>query len=162
MFEGGVRRHHLFRDGRVVVFPRAKVQLDLSRAPIALPHTEDSKAAADSVAAVGRCREDEWEKVLKNTSFPDVAAVFKGFVEGGRRALPGTGSRSRGTIENVRVQRVTIDNSYGRQQFRMDFADDSGQTYRRFPINDLAFRSALQANIEALGDERKAEKVALR
>ena len=78
-------------------------------------------------------------------------------LEGDRRVRPGVQTRSLGTIGHVRIQSVSIDDSYGRRQFRVDFEDPSGRYYERFPANDLAFRMALQKGIDVLGDEREAE-----
>lgn len=90
-----------------------------------------------------------------------VVEMSDGYLEGGMRVPPETPTRSLGTIANVQVLHLYVDDSYERRQFRMDFVDDTGTEYRRFPINDLAHGTALQRKIEAL-DESRAERVALR
>ena len=156
----GIRRRQLFGSGRLIIFPRAKVAFDLSPAPIAPPHIEDQQFKPGSIAIQGVCSESEWEEVLRSICFPSVTGTFDGHVDGGRRVLPGAQTRSLGTISDVRVLNVRVDDSYGRRQFRMDFEDASGKRYSRFPISDLAFRAYLQESIKRLGDERKAEDAA--
>ena len=158
----GLRRHHLFRRGRLLVYPRARVQFKLSPAEIVPPHIEDRRVDLDSIVNQGECTDSEWEDALRETCFPSVAEIFDGHMEGDRTVPPNARTRSLGTVKDVRVLKVRIEDSYDRRQFRLDFLDPTGKSYHRFPINDLAFRSALQQNIEALGDERKAERVAHR
>lgn len=74
---------------------------------------------------------------------------------------PRAPTRSLGTITDVSIEGVEIDDSYGRRQYRLDFTDASGKHYRRFPINDLAFRAHFQKTIATLGNERKAKQAAL-
>ena len=159
---GGVKRQHLFRDGRLVVFPGSRVQFDLSPTETVPPHIEDQEFHPRSIVSRGASGETEWEEILRGTSFPSVESVFGGYLEGGRRVPPGAQTRSLGTIGDVLIFGVEVDDSYGRHQYRLDFADSSGKRYRRFPINDLAFRTALEKTIEALGDKREAERRSLR
>ncbi len=158
--QGGVRRHQLFNSGRLEVHPRAKVQFDLSPIQTSAPHIEDQRFNPDSIANQGTCTESEWEAILQKSSFASVADIFDGYLEGGRRVPPTSKTRSMGTIGNVRILGVEVDDSYGRRQYRLSFQDSSGRAYDRFPVNDLAFRTAIQKDIDALGDERKAEGVA--
>ena len=156
----GVKRHQLFQRGRLAVYPRAKILFDLSPAPIAPPHIEGQRFNPGSIAIQGICSDSEWEAILQKTCFPSVAEMFDGNLDGGRRVPTGAQTRSLGTIGDGRIIRVGIDDSFGSRQFRLDFADPSGKEYRRFPINDLAFRTYFQKTIEILG-EREAESVVL-
>lgn len=160
--QGGVQRSHLFRDGRLAVYPRAKVRFDFSPTEIVPPHIEDMRFEPKSVAQVGACNDSEWEEVLRSTCFPSVAEMFDGYLEDGRRVPPDAKTRSLGTIGNVEPIKLTVDDSLDRWRVRLDFADSNVQYYRRFPINDLAFRLHCQERIDELGDVAKAEQSVLR
>ena len=163
---GGVKREHLFGSrllgrGAVAVYPRARVTFDLTPTEVIPPHVEDEEFEARSIVAEGACEDYEWEHILLANSFGSVEDVFDGYLEGGRRVPPGARTRSLGTVADIRILAVKVDDTYGRLQFRLDFADATGRRYWRYPVNDLAFRAALQANVDALGDDRKAEQAIL-
>ena len=153
----GVRQHHLFRQGCLVVYPRAKVEFVLSPAEITPPHIEDYRFELGSIVNKGTCSDWEWEAILRSSSFPSVEEMFDGYLEDDRRVPPRAQTRSLGTIGHVRIHGVSIDDSHDRRQFRLDFEDASGRRFNRFPVNDLAFRMAIQKGIDALEDEREAE-----
>ena len=75
--------------------------------------------------------------------------------------LPGAGTRSLGTIADVNIQGVDIDNYKGRRKFRLTFTDASGKTYLNLPINDLTFRQYLQNLIDTLDNETRAERASM-
>ena len=160
--QGGVQRSHLYRDARLAVYPRAKVRFDFSPTEIVPPHIEDMRFEPKSVAQVGACNDSEWEEVLRSTCFPSVAKMFDGYLENGRRVPPDAKTRSLGTIGDVDVIKVSVDDSFDRRRGRLDFSDPNRQYYRRYPVNDLAFRLHCQERIDKLGDVAKADQSVLR
>ena len=156
-----VRRHHLLQDKRPIIFPRAKVEFDLSATKVAPPHIEDQQFIPDSIVSKGLCDDDEWEEALRSSSFSSVAEIFDGYLEKDRYVLPGAGTRSLGTIADVNIQGVDIDNYKVRRKFRLTFTDASGKTYLNLPINDLTFRQYLQNLIDTLDNETRAERASM-
>ena len=157
IIDGGVRQHHLFRDNLLLVHPRARVEFDLFPTETRRPHIEDYTFLPESIAYRGVCTDYEWEALLKRTASPGIEALFDGLLRDGRRVPPDSFTKSLGTIADVTVYEVFVDESQGRRQFRMNFTDSMGTIYERYPINDLAFRSALEKRIELGGDVRDAE-----
>ena len=154
--EGGVRLYHLYHHGELVIHPRALVSFDLSPAETEPPHIED--ALTDfSTATLKTVRTDsQWHEILRRDSLPAVADVFDGHLEEGRRVNPGAPTKSLGTIEGARIERIHVDDSWDRRQYRADFVDGSGVRYERWPVNDLAFRHMMQANTAELGGDGAA------
>ena len=154
--DGGVRLHHLYYHGKLVVHPRALVSFDLSPTETEPPHTEDALADFSTATRKAVCTDGQWEEILSRTGLSAVADVFDGHLEGGRRVQPGAPTRSLGTVEGARMERILVDDSWHRRQYRADFVDGSGVRYEGWPVNDLAFRHMMQASIDMLGDERAA------
>ena len=157
IIDDGVRQHHLFRDGLLLVYPRARVEFDLSPTEIRRPHIEDYTFSPESVTYRGVCNGYEWETLLRRTASPGVEALFDGLLEDGRRVPPDSFTKSLGTIADVTLHEVLVDESQGRRQFRMNFTDSTGKKYERYPINDLAFRAVMEKRIELGSDARDAE-----
>ena len=74
----GVRRHHLFQGGEVLIRPRGRIQFDFCAADVKAPHIEDEMCVPGNMISRGICSDLEWERVLRNSSFPSLAAVFDG------------------------------------------------------------------------------------
>ena len=144
IIDDGVRQHHLFRDGLLLVFPRARVEFDLFPTETRRPHIEDYTFLPESIAYRGLCTDYEWEALLRRTSEAGIEALFDGLLQGGRRVPPDSLTKSLGTIGDVNAHEVLVDESQGRRQFRMNFTDSTGTKYERYPINDLALRSAME------------------
>lgn len=154
--EGGVRLHNLYYHGELVVHPRALVSFDLSPAETEPPHTEDALADFSTATRKEVCNDSQWEEILSRISLLAVADVFDGHLEEGRRVQPGAPTRSLGTVEGARIERIHVDDTWDRRQYRADFVDGAGVRYEGWPVNDLAFRHMMQASIAELGDERAA------
>ena len=154
--EGGVRLHNLYYHGALIVYPKALVSFDLSPAEMDPPHTEDALADFSTAKRKAVCSDGQWEKILSRGSFPSVEDVFDGLLEEGRRLPPGSHTRSLGTVNGARIERIHIDDSWGRRQYRTDFIDGAGVRYEGWPVNDLAFRHMMQASIVELGGEHAA------
>ena len=137
--KGGVRLWSLYENRRPVIYPSAKVWMDFSTAEVVPPHIEDRTFDFRTIELKDAFEARHWESLLRQTSFHSVQDVFDGTLEE-RRVAPGTETRSLGTIKNVTVLDIQPDGRFERVSVRMDFRDESGEEYRRFPVNDLAFR----------------------
>ena len=153
----GVTRNHLFRDGQLIVYPGTLVEFDLTPVSVVMPpHIEDQYFEPDSTENIVDCTETQWESILNRSCFSSLEKMFDGYIEGGRRVAPDSNTRSLGTLCSPRVTNVWIDERYGRSQFRLDFEDGQGKRHSGYPVNDLAFRTFLQSEVEMLDDHTKA------
>jgi hypothetical protein len=94
VIDGGVKQHHLFKQGRLAIYPRAKVEFELSPVEVVPPHIEDQTFRPESATNLGTCADREWEATLRSSSFPSVVDVFDGCLEGDRQVAPGAKTRS--------------------------------------------------------------------
>lgn len=136
--ERGVLIWDLLRGGKPVIFPGAKVEFDLTPADITTPHIEDATFDPDSVESRGAFEERHWEQLLRKICFASVAEIFDGHLAE-RVVPPGANTRSLGTIADVQINRIEVDDRYERRTLRMSFEDATGEAYERLPVNDLAF-----------------------
>ena len=143
VIENGVLIWDLLRPRKPVIFPGAKVEFDLTPADIVPPHIEDATFDPDTVKSRGTFGERHWEQLLRSICFKSVSEIFDGHLEN-RNVPPGTNTRSLGTVADVRLNRLEIDDRFERRTLRMDFEDATGEAYKRFPVNDLAFRGFFQ------------------
>ena len=125
------------------------------------PHIEDYYFDPEETSNIVTCNDVQWEKILKKNCFASIEEMFDGYLEGDRRVPPNAGTRSLGTLCDVSIVGVVVDNSHGRQQFRIDFEESTGRPYKGFPVNDLAFRVYLQKAIDTLHSEKNAESSVL-
>ena len=137
--DGGVRIWTLYKSREPVVFPSAKVWMDLSPARIVPPHIEDQTFDPSSLEFKDKFEPHHWEKLLSLSSLPSVQDIFHGNLVN-RQVSPGSKTRSLGTIRNVKIADIHPDSRYERVTWRLDFEDESGASHSRFPVNDLAFR----------------------
>ena len=159
---GGVRKQHLFRGDRVSIYPRANVEFDLSDAKIQPPHTEDKTFDPTSIKWQRDCHDAEWERVLNDSCSPNLADIFDGYLEHNRRVPPGSNTRSLGTIADVEIDDVFVDESFNKRRIKLDFVDSSGELYSNLPVNDLAFIAYFHHLTNVLGSDAKAETNAKR
>ena len=158
----GVRRSHIFRDGKLIAYPSALVEFDLSPVSVVLPpHIEDWYFDPSETLNIVDCTYAQWENILRKSCFDSVDEIFDGHLEGDRRVAPESDTRSLGTLCAPRATDVWVDDRYGRRQFRLDFEDGNGIWHNGYPVNDLAFRTFLEDRIDATGDNRKAADAVL-
>jgi len=138
VIEDGVLIWDPLREGKPVIFPGAKVEFDPTPTEITPPHIEDATFDPDSVESKGAFGERTWERLLRMICFESVAEIFDGHLAD-RKVPPGTNTRSLGTVADVRLNRLEVDDRYERRTLRLDFEDATGKTYARLPVNDLAF-----------------------
>ncbi len=138
--DSGVRLWSLYKNGKPIVYPGAKIWLNLSPAEILPPHIEDHEFDPDAIEYKDRFEGDHWETLLQKTCRESVQSIFDGNLKD-RRVRPGAQTRSLGTVGDVKILALRADTRYeGRTILRMDFEDASGEIHQYFPINDLAFR----------------------
>ena len=153
----GLRRRDLSQAGRLIIYPGAKLQLALSPAKVTPPHSEDRTLNSGSMVSRGSCTATEWEGILRATWFPNLAEIFGGHLQADRKVKPGAATRSLGTIGDVRIVDVTLENPWG-PRFQLDFVDASGKSYHQLPVRDLAFRAYCLRTIGEKGDVLTAER----
>lgn len=141
--DGGVRIWSLYKSGDPVIFPSAKVWMDLTPAEIVPPHIEDQTFNLVSIEFKDRFEPLHWRALLSRSSFPSVQDIFDCKLVD-RRVEPGAKTRSLGTIKDVKVTDLRADLRYNRLGWRLDFQDESREMHRGFPVNDLAFRGLAQ------------------
>ena len=130
----GVRRRHLYIRKHIIfrklaVRPRAKVRLKFYRVPLTPPHIEDLGFEPSSVAYQGLCDDAEWEAVLKASSFLSVQDMYDGCLQEGRWVEPGANTRSLGTVSQVQVISVNLQEWSGERRYRLYFKDETGHQY---------------------------------
>ena len=141
--DGGVRIWSLYKSREPVIFPSAKIWMDLTPAEIIPPHIEDQTFDPSSIEFKDRFEPRHWEKLLSMSSLRSVQDIFDGKLAD-RRVAPGAKTRSLGTIKDVKITDLRADSRYDRIVWRLDFEDESGEVHTRFPVNDLAFRGLAQ------------------
>ena len=171
--DDGVRIWSLYQSRKPVIFPSAKVWMDLSpAAKVVPPHIEDRTYQLDSIEYKDRFKPKYWELLLSKISCRSVSDIFDGNLDG-RRIAPGTKTRSLGTIKNVKILDLQPEKRGDRTVLRLAFEDESGAVHERFPVNDLAFRgmfdklSSSRLNLPAAANEvfsnlKRADRVYLR
>ena len=155
---GGVRLHHLYNQGSAVVVPGRKVELELFDAGGKAPHVEDERLLPSSIVDRGLCTTPEWESVLASSCAANVSAMFDGHLTEGRYVPPGSGTRSLGTIRDVKVEYVSVSDEPDRRRYRMSFRDGAKSRYLRVPVNDLTFRTMMSRSLDAIGDPVEVEE----
>jgi hypothetical protein len=88
--------------------------------------------------------------------FESVERIFDGHLAD-RKVPPGANTRSLGTIADVRPIKLEVDDRFERQTLRLDFQDAAGHTYKRLPVNDLAFRGFFRQHEDSALGKGKAE-----
>ena len=140
VIEGGVHQWDMIKDDVPIIFPGAKVWMDFSDVQTTPPHIEDRAFDPQTVKYKDAFEGRHWETLLRKTSSKSVQAIFDGNLKE-RHVMPGTQTRSLGTISDVTVISLDVDTRYEyRRRLRIDFRDASGKVYTSFPVNDLAFR----------------------
>ena len=139
VIDGGVGVWNLYKSGKPVIYPGAKVWMNLSTTDIVPPHIEDRTLELSSVEHKDDFEPRHWEELLFMTSHQSVQEIFDGKLNK-RRVAPNTDTRSLGTIKNATIHDLRAESNHKRVALRLDFEDESGEVYTRFPVNDLAVR----------------------
>jgi hypothetical protein len=138
----------LWQNGRVIIRPFWRVELDLISPKPEPPHTEDWIIDPLHRVASGALPLDSRSVFLSRTVHADVESMFGAFVEHRERnevragcwIKSGNGERSLGTICPRNIWKIVHElNMRGKWDYRMTFFDFSGTAYD-LPVVDLAFR----------------------
>ena len=132
-----VRESHLRANGAPLIFPRSKVQFDLLPIPVTPPHIEDREFDPASILGQGVCDDEEWEATLLASCSASVDRLYDGFLQEPRYVLPGSLTRSLGTVTNQQYISLSLGNS----SFRLSFIDAVGEQYQDVQIVDINFRN---------------------
>jgi len=143
----GVLREHLYIKSKLAIRPRAKVRFDFHKVPIEPPHIEDLGFDPKSIVCEGLCTDTEWEKVLKASSFRSVQDIFYACLQEDRWVEPGANTRSLGTVSQIQVISVNLQEQSGERRYRLYFTDQTGHQYDNVTISDLAFRALCDAEL---------------
>jgi hypothetical protein len=155
---GGVLKRHLYVCHRLVMRPRAKIELKFYSVPIEPPHVEDLGFDPNSIVYKGLCTDVEWEKVLQDSSYSTVDNIYDGLLHKHRWVEARANTRSIGTLSQVNITAVQLPMSSGKLKYQLSFKDKTGFLCRDIPISDLAFRELSFAEVKKCG--RNAEIVA--
>jgi hypothetical protein len=135
----GIDEGLLFRNGQLIVYPFALIELDLLTPDPQPPHTEDILFDPSSLAFIRQIHNRE--QVLQWSLYESVEALF------GQPVLQGPGfyvkdcqgERSIGTIQPQRVIETIYERDHdGAWDYRLTFVDGAGELYR-LKITDLTW-----------------------
>lgn len=156
---GGVHDYHLSREGEVIIRTRARVRFQLTRCPVEPPHIEDWLFNRGTTVQEGICGDPEWETVLRKGAFVSVESIFDGHLQERRWVLPGSPTRSLGTVPGFQIERVTLGEYQASATYRLLFRDGAGAPYD-LSITDLSFRKFSDLETKREGNRfRAAQKI---
>jgi hypothetical protein len=135
---GRLEKRHLFKDGRLIVYPGARVSMNILYHRPKPPHIEDYVFEDGSIEYLGGTTVDEWEKILKGSVGGTFASVFPDMQ--GKAVSAGSSGPSMGTLvvegQSLSISPECTSNSVS---MKLDIADCTGESKRNVPITDLAF-----------------------
>jgi phage host-nuclease inhibitor protein Gam len=137
----GIPERALKAEGKAVIFPFAVVEFEWVRPTPKPPHCEDHLFAPASVRFVRTLTEVQKRKVLNQSKFDAVVAIFEQPIQRGPGfyVLDGEGPRSVGTIQPKAIHQVFYeqgeDNAWN---YRLGFFDQQDEYYR-LKITDLTW-----------------------
>lgn len=148
----GVLRKHLYIRKYIIfeklaICPRAKIKFDFHQVPLKPPHIEDLGFDSNSISYQGFCDDAEWEAVLKASSFRSVQDIYDGCLQENRWMEPGANTRSLGTVSQIQVTSVNLQEWSGERRYRLCFTDQTGHQYDNVTVSDLAFRAFCDAEL---------------
>jgi hypothetical protein len=105
------------------------------------PHTEDMKY--EGLSFKGPCTSEEFESVLKRTTYPSINEGFDDKVPIEAKVIPYNDPPSRSiiTLELKPNQSEIVRNAFDRKNLRLNIKDNDGRTYEYLPITDLGFHN---------------------
>jgi len=103
------------------------------------PHTEDMHYEALSFK--GPCTSEEFESVLKATTYPSINEGFNGKIPAGTKVIPPNDPPSRSiiTLKLKPTQIEIVRNAFDSKNLRLNVEDNDGRTYVYLSITDLGF-----------------------
>ncbi|MBI4681007.1 MAG: hypothetical protein HY753_07355 [Nitrospirae bacterium] len=108
---------------------------------IDMPHTEDMQY--EGLSFKGPCTSDEFESVLKETTYPSINEGFDGSVPAGTKVIPHNAPPSRSiiTLKLKPSQLEIVRNAFDPKNLRLNIEDNDGRTYVYLSITDLGFHA---------------------
>lgn len=152
---GGFLKKYLYVDNKVSIRPGARIGFDFTPALIEPPHIEDKTFDPISIVSYGACNNDEWEHVLKNSSYTTVKDIFDGFFEDLSWVKPGAKTRSIATLSGANTLNVQLPEWEGKLKYKLSFKDSIDSRFDR-PISDLTLRELCYKKIKKDGHSRLA------
>lgn len=155
---GQITKRHLFKDGKLVIFPGAKVAFNLGAQISQPPHVEDIIFDEASIEGMGRVTATRWKEILTQTATQSVGELFTHIEE--RCVPPGSPGPSIGTIIPAEIPTLNCDYYKDPPRLKMRFIDQGGTVKNNVPITDLAFRNLFDFYMEKYkGDCEKTVKL---
>jgi hypothetical protein len=136
---GGFKKIYRYHGSRLVIYPRAEVEFDFINDVPDPPHVEDKIFNPGSITYIGEYDDERWEDILIKTGFTSVQSIFEGKLTSGRFVLPGTNTRSIGTLKDAEINSLNIVYSDGIVKPRLLFTDGRNRDYN-FPVSDIFIR----------------------
>lgn len=146
----GISQRNLFLENNMVIFPRVKISFNSQKVKIDPPHIEDLGFDPQSVTYKGIINENNWEKILIETSFNSVQDIFSNQLKEyhGYIVEPGTNTRSLGTVSQIKIEYINFELATGgRIKSRLSFMDKIGHKYKYVPINDFTFLTLAKSKL---------------
>lgn len=105
------------------------------------PHTEDMHYK--DLSFKGPCTSEEFETVLKATTYSSIYEGFDGKIPAGVKVIPydAPPSRSIITLELKPAQVEIVRNAFDSKNLRLNIKDNDGRTYVYLSITDLGFHT---------------------
>jgi hypothetical protein len=157
-FGEDITRSHLYIGDKLVIRPRAKVRFDFYPVRTAPPHIEDLGFDPATIKHEGFCDDNEWESILHASLSPSVADIYDGLLQKPHWVEPGARTRSLGTVTDVQILGIFIEQRGSKREHRISFMDSSGCRYDRVIINDLMFRTFADSAINRLNSTVRAAR----
>lgn len=139
---GQITKKHLFKEGKLIIFPGTKVAFNLG-APISQPpHVEDVIFEEDSISSTGKVTAMKWKEILTQTGKQTIAEIFTTIQD--RCVSPGSPGPSIGTLVPAEIPTLRCDYYKDPPRLRMRIVDHAGNVTQNVPITDLAFRGLFE------------------
>lgn len=165
VFPQGVRRNHLFREGRVLVRPRALLCMRLQPIRSAAPHIEDYDWHwPEWTRLAGFLDETRWQARLRKDSAEHFASFFGASLQehkGARRRKlrQNRAFCSLATLVDSKICNVTFDPQRN-SPVRLYFCDVNEDCYDDIPVTDLALHGWARMRLrQGWGPEAISERL---
>ena len=141
----GIYKHHLYRDGKLIIRPRAVIELDLEpKNNCKAPHTEDHHwHEPQNIEFVRLLSEKEWLKNLRRMAEASPENCIKAELHQNKRVKPDEGVVSLATIQCADLLYFIYGKDPRRHDeyhYRLAFRDQAGNVYDDISITDLTLR----------------------
>lgn len=151
---GNLQEFHLQLADQNIMRPRAVIDADLEpHEKCEPPHVEDHYWVKPGQSILLRSLDDQaWRKALQRICSPCLDEVFGVTLEHKRKAEPGYGRSSLGTIRLTEVTALSVaPDPYGKHDgfaIRIDFVDSSGESITRMPVTDLTLNKYVKMQLD--------------